>query len=128
MMKAIKILLTTAILSFICSNVFAIGMQGISDVKKSIDKTVELLEKAVAAFDKGEDQKVIVEMLMEAKQVQKSFSTANGKLSMIKSKATQKLGQARTSFNAGDLTGGGAAMKEALTGFKEFKEKYDELH
>jgi hypothetical protein len=128
MMKAIKILLTTVILSFICSNVFAIGMQGTSDVKKSIDKTVELLEKAVAAFDKGEDQKVIVEMLMEAKQVQKSFSTANGKLSMIKSKATQKLGQARTGFNDGDLISGGAAMKEALAGFKEFKEKYDELH
>jgi hypothetical protein len=128
MMKIIKILLTTAIFSFICSNVFAIGMQGTSDVKKSIDKTVDLLQKAVAAFDKGEDQKVIIEILMEAKQVQKSFSTANGKLSMIKSKATQKLGQARTSFNDGDPISGGAAMKEALTGFKEFKEKYDELH
>jgi hypothetical protein len=127
-MKIIKILLTTAILSFICSNAFAIRMQGTSDVKKSIDKTVELLEKAVADFDKGEDQKVIVEMLMEAKQVQKSFSTANGKLSMIKSKATQKLGQARSSFNDGDPISGGAAMKEALAGFKEFKEKYDELH
>ncbi len=65
---------------------------------------------------------------MEAKQVQKSFSTANGKLSMIKSKATQKLGQARSSFNDGDSISGGAAMKEALSGFKEFKEKYDELH
>jgi hypothetical protein len=127
-MKAIKFLLTLTLFSFICSNVSAIGMQGTSDVKKSLDKTVDLLEKAVAAFDKGEDQKVIVEMLMEAKQVQKSFSTANGKLSMIKSKATQKLGQARTSFNDGDAISGGAAMKEALAGFKEFKEKYDELH
>ncbi|MBK8815297.1 MAG: hypothetical protein IPN42_07225 [Methylococcaceae bacterium] len=127
-MKAIKFLLATALFSFMWSNVFAIGMQGTSDVKKSLDKTVVLLEKAVAAFDKGEDQKEIVEILMEAKQVQKSFSTANGKLSMIKSKATQKLGQARSSFNDGDSISGGTAMKEALAGFKEFKEKYDELH
>jgi hypothetical protein len=128
MMKAIKILLTTAVLSLIFSNSFAIGMQGTSDVKKSLDLTIEYLEKAVAAFDKGEDQKVVVERLMDAKQVQKSFSSANGKLSMIKSKATQKLGQARSSFNDGDLTGGGAAMKEALVGFKEFKEKYNAMH
>jgi hypothetical protein len=128
MMKAIKILLTTAVLSFICSNAVAIGMQGTSDVKKSLDLTIEHLEKAVATFNKGGDQKVVIEELMEAKQVQKLFSSANGKLSMIKSKATQKLGQARSSFNDGDLVGGGAAMKEALAGFKEFKEKYDEMH
>lgn len=128
MMKAIKILLMTAAFSFICSNALAIGMQGTSDVKKSLDLTIEKLEKAVAAFDKGGDQNAIVELLMEAKQVQKTFSTANGKLSMIKSKATQKLGQARSSFNEGDLTSGGAAMKEALAGFKEFKEKYESMH
>ena len=128
MMKKIKILFTTAVLSFICSNAFAIGGQGTSDVKKSIDQTIEYLEMAVAAYDKGEDQKVVVERLMEAKQVQKSISSANGNLSSIKSKATQKLGQARSSFNDGDLIGGGAALKEALAGFKELKEKYSGMH
>lgn len=128
MIKVIKNLLTTVILGFICSTAVAIGMQGTSDVKKSLDLTIEHLEKAVAAFNKGEDQKVVIEELMEAKQVQKSFSTANGNLSKIKSKATQKLGQARSSFNDGDLTGGGAAMKEALAGFKEFREKYNAMH
>ena len=127
-MKAIKILATIAVLNLICSNAFAIGMQGTSDVKKSLDLTIEKLEKAVVVFDKGNDQNVVIELLMEAKQVQKTFSTANGKLSMIKSHATQKLGQARSSFNAGDSTGGGAAMKEALAGFKEFKEKYEAAH
>ena len=127
-MKIINILLVTVVLSFMCSNAAAIGMQGVSDVKKSLDLTIEHLGKAVAAFEKGEDHKVIIEMLMEAKQVQKSFSTANGKLSMIKSRATQKLGQARSSFNAGDLKSGGEAMKEALAGFKEFKQQYDALH
>jgi hypothetical protein len=127
-MKAIKTVLTTALLSLIYSNAVAIGMQSTSDVKKALDLTIEYLERAVAAFDKGEDPKIVVEKLMEAKQVQKSFSTANGKLSMIKSKATQKLGLARSSFNDGDSASGGAAMKEALAGFKEFKEKYNAMH
>jgi len=127
-MKKIKILITTAVLTFICSNAFAIGGQGTSDVKKSIDQTIEYLEQAVAAYDKGEDQKVVIERLMEAKQVQKSISSSNGMLSSIKSKATQKLGQARSSFNDGDLKAGNTAMKEALAGFKELKEKYIGMH
>ena len=127
-MKAVKLLLTTAILSFVCCNAIAIGMRSTSDVKESIDQTIQLLEKAVAAFDKGEDQKAVVEMLMEAKQVQKSISSANGQLSMTKSKATQKLVQARSLFNDGDAAGGGAALKEALAVFKELKEKYNAMH
>lgn len=121
-------MLAAAALSLICSNAVAIGMQGTSDVKKSLDLTIAKLEQAVAAFDKDNHNKDVIGLLMEAKQVQKTFSTANGKLSMIKSRATQKLGQARSSFNDGDLTSGGAALKEALTGFKEFKEQYDEMH
>ena len=128
MMKAIKILLTTAVLSFVCSNAAAIGMLSTSDVKEAINQTIAQLEKAVAAYDKGENKMTVIEMLMEAKQIQKSISSANGKLSMIKSKATQQLGQARSRFNDGDLTGGGVAMKEALAGFKELKEQYDALH
>jgi hypothetical protein len=128
MINALKILLTTTILSFVCANAAAIGMQSTSDVKKSLDQTIALLETAVVAFDKGEDQNVVIEKLMEAKQVQKMFSSANSKLSMIKSRATQKLGQARSSFNDGDKTSGGAAMKEALAGFKEFKEKYNAMY
>lgn len=128
MMKAIKILLTTVVLSFSCSNVIAIGMRSTSDVKEAINQTIVQLEKAVAAYDKGENQTVVIEMLMEAKQTQKSISSANGKLSMIKSKATQQLGQARSHFNDGDLAGGGVAMKEALAGFKELKQQYDALH
>ncbi|CAG7857811.1 hypothetical protein MCAMS1_02778 [biofilm metagenome] len=128
MIKAITLILTTAIQFVVYSNAIAIGMPGTTDVKKAIDQTITQLEKAVTAFEKGEDQTMVVDMLMEAKQTQKSISSANGKLSMIKSKATQKLGQARSSFNNGDQTGGGAAMKEALAGFKELKEQYNALH
>jgi paraquat-inducible protein B len=127
-MKIIKILATIAVFSFICSNAFAIGMRSTSDVKEAIDQTIAHLEKAVTAFDKNNADKAVIELLMEAKQIQKLISSANGQLSMIKSKATQKLGQARSHFNEGDAKGGGVAMKEALASFKELKEKYNAAH
>ena len=127
-MKIISFLLTAAILSCTCSNAIAIGMKGTSDIKEAIDQTISHLEQAVAALDKGESQAAVMERLMEAKQVQKSISSANGQLSMIKSRATHKLGEARSRFNDGDSAGGGAAMKEALAGFKELKEKYNAMH
>lgn len=128
MMNAIKILLTAGILSLIYSNANAIGMKGTSDIKEAINQTIELLQKAVDAYDNGGDIKAVNDNLMEAKQVQKSISSSNGTLSMIKSKATHQLGQARSHFNDGDLKGGGEAMKEALAGFKELKEKYNATH
>ncbi len=125
MMKKIRILLTTAVLSFICSNAVAIGMKDTAYVKQAIDQTIALLEKAVTTFDKNNDDKAVIELLMEAKQVQKTISSSDGKLSMIKSKATHKLSQARSNFNDGDIKEGGEAVKEALADFKELKEKYN---
>lgn len=123
-----KILLTTAVLSLVFTNAIAIGMRSTSDVKEAINQTITQLEKAVVAFDKNNGDKAVIDLLMDAKQTQKSISSANGQLSMIKSRATQKLGQARSSFNDGDIKAGGAAMKEALTGFKDLKEKYNAVH
>ena len=127
-MKIIKILASIAIFGFMCSNAGAIGMRSTSDEKEAIDQTIAHLEKAVAVINKNNDDKAVIEQLMEAKQIQKLISSANGQLSMIKSRATQKLGQARSSFNSGDAKAGGEAMKEALAGFKELKEKYNAVH
>lgn len=127
MIKTFKFLLTAILLSCVFSNAGAIGMKSTSDIKEAIDQTIALLEQADAAFSKGDNPKV-VELLMEAKQVQKSISSTNGQLSMMKSRATQKLVQARSHFNEGDSTGGDTAIKEALAEFKELKEKYNAMY
>lgn len=99
-----------------------------AEVKAALDQTVAKLEQAVAAFDKGEDVKVVVDMVLEAKQLQKPIATSDAKLSVIKSKSTNKLGQARSSFNDGDLKSGGEFLKDALAGYKEVKDKYNATH
>ncbi len=127
MKKFVRYFFTAAILICASSQAIAIGMPGTSDVKAAINQTIANLEQAVTVYNQGDKEKT-VELLMEAKQVQKSISSANGKLSMIKAKATQKLGQARNSFNEGDSTSGFDHLKEALAGFKELKENYDAMH
>ena len=99
-----------------------------AEVKAAIDQTVAKLEQAVTAIDKGEDAKAIAEMVIEAKQLQKSISTSDGKVSIKKAQGSNKLGQARTSLNDGDMKKGGDLVREALIDYKEVKEKYNATH
>ncbi len=99
-----------------------------AQVKEAIEQTVTKLEQTVAAIEKGEDTKVIVEMVLEAKQLQKSISTSDPKVAIKKSQGSNKLGQARTAFNDGDDKKGIELVKEALAGYKEVKETYNATH
>jgi hypothetical protein len=126
-MKAIKILVYLTVFCFASASSF-VHAENNAEVKSAIDQTVAKLEQAVVALDKGEDSKAIVDMVIEAKQIQKSISTSDGKVSIKKSQGSNKLGQARTSLNEGDLKKGGELVKEALADYKEVKEKYNATH
>lgn len=126
-MNALKILVYLTVFSFVSASPMA-HAENNAEVKAAIDQTVAKLEQAVSAFEKGEDTKAVVDMVLEAKQLQKSIATSDGKVSIIKSKSNQKLGQARTSLNDGDLKTGGELIKEALAGYREVKEKYNATH
>ncbi|MEQ1543460.1 hypothetical protein [Methyloglobulus sp.] len=126
-MNLLKILVYITVFSF----AFASSMvyaENNEQVKAAIDQTVAKLEQAVTALEKGEDTKVIVDMVIEAKQSQKSISTSDPKVSIKKSQGSNKLGQARTSLNDGDMKKGGELVKEALADYKEVKEKYNATH
>lgn len=126
-MNALKTLIYLVIISFasVCTLAYA---ENNEQVKAAIDQTVAKLEQAVAALDKGEDTKAIVDLVIEAKQSQKSISTSDPKVSIKKSQGSNKLGQARTSLNDGDMKKGGELVKEALADYKDVKEKYNATH
>jgi 2,3-bisphosphoglycerate-independent phosphoglycerate mutase len=126
-MKTIKILITILTFSFASASPLAYAENN-EQVKAAIEQTVAKLEQAVAALDKGADTKAIVDMVIEAKQAQKSIATSDPKVSIKKSQGSNKLGQARTSLNDGDLKKGGELVKEALADYKEVKEKYNATH
>jgi 2,3-bisphosphoglycerate-independent phosphoglycerate mutase len=126
-MNVIKILFQLVIISFASVSTLAYAENN-EQVKAAIEQTVAKLEQAAAAVDKGEDAKAIVEMVLEAKQLQKPISTSDPKVSIKKAQGSNKLGQARTALNDGDLKNGGELVKDALADYKEVKEKYNATH
>jgi 2,3-bisphosphoglycerate-independent phosphoglycerate mutase len=126
-MNALKTLVYLVVISFASVSTLAYAENN-EQVKAAIEQTVAKLEQAAAAVDKGEDAKAIVEMVLEAKQFQKPISTSDPKVAIKKAQGSNKLGQARTSLNDGDLKKGGELVKEALADYKEVKEKYNATH
>ncbi len=127
MKNTLKILVTLVIVSFAGLSTTAYAENN-AEVKAAIDKTVAKLEEAAAALDKGQDAKAVAEMVMEAKQAQKSISTSDPKVSIKKSQGSKKLGEARTALNEGDAKKGGDLVKAALADYQEVKEKYNATH
>jgi Zn-dependent oligopeptidase len=114
-----------ALLSF-TSGAFA--ADSVADIKLAIDKTIAKVEETVAALEKGDDNKKVADMIVEARQLQKGISTSDSKVSMKRSQSNHKLVLARTSINDGDTKTAGDLLKEALAGYKEVKEKFDATH
>jgi 2,3-bisphosphoglycerate-independent phosphoglycerate mutase len=126
-MNVLKTLVYLIAISFTSAS-FTANAENNAEVKAAIEQTVAKLEQAVAALEKGENTKAVVDMVIAAKQSQKSISTSDPKVSIKKSQGSNKLGQARTSLNDGDLKKGGDLVREALADYKEVKEKYNATH
>lgn len=89
-MKYISKIVFLSVLSFAFTCSFAYAENN-AEVKAAIDQTVAKLEEAAAAVDKGEDAKVLADLVMEAKQLQKSISTSDAKVSIKKTQGSNKL-------------------------------------
>jgi hypothetical protein len=126
-MNILKIAASIAVLSFGLASTNA-NAENVADVKAAIDQTIAKLEQAASAVDKGEDAKAIVDMVLEAKQLQKSIATSDAKISIKKANGSSKLGQARTALNDGDMKNGGDLVKGALADYKDVKDKYNATH
>ncbi|ESS71730.1 hypothetical protein MGMO_92c00320 [Methyloglobulus morosus KoM1] len=126
-MNIIKILVYLMVISLASAHSIAYAENN-AEVKAAIEQTVTKLEEAVAALDKGADPKAIADIVIAAKQAQKSIATSDPKVSIKKSQGSNKLGQARTALNDGDVKKGGDLVKEALADYKEVKEKYNATH
>ena len=126
-MNIIKILVYSTVICLASANSIAFAENN-AQVKAAIEQTVTKLEEAVAAINKGADANAIVDLVLEAKQAQKSIATSDPKVSIKKSQGSNKLGQARTALNDGDVKKGGDLVREALADYKEVKEKYNATH
>jgi hypothetical protein len=127
-MKALKKILSALALSLLAFAPMADAADDVVTVKKAINETIAKVEESIAALDKGEDKAKVSDLIVEARQLQKSISTSDAKVSMKRSKSNHQLVEARNSIISGDNKAGGELLKEALAGYKEVKEKFDATH
>jgi hypothetical protein len=128
-MKSIKTLVYSVFIGFILANspVYA-APEDVGVIKAAINDTVAKVEEAIAALEKGEQANKVSEIIVEARQFQKSISTSDSKVSMLRSKSNHKLVEARNSIINGDAKTGGDLLKEALAGYQEVKVKFNASH
>lgn len=123
-MNIVKILFTLIMTGFISATSIVYAGDNPASIKAAIEQTIAKIEDTTAAISKGEDNKKIAEMIVEARQLQKGISTSDAKMSVKRSQSNHKLVQARTSIMDGDLKAGEGLLKEALAGYKEVQEKF----
>lgn len=123
-MNAVKRLFKILLIGFalVCTTAYA---ENNAEVNDAIEKTVAKLEEAAAALAKGTDAKAVADMVIEAKQLQKSISTSDAKVSIKKSQGSNKLGQARSALADGDVKKGAELINAAIADYKEVKEKFN---
>ena len=127
-MNILKMLACSAALSIATASSITYSADDVAGIKQAIDQTVAKIEETIAALEKGEDSKKVAEMIVEARQLQKSISTSDAKVSMKRSQSNHKLVEARKSILDGDAKTGGELLKEALAGYQEVKEKFNATH
>ena len=127
-MNILKMLACSAMLSIAAASSIAYSADDVAGIKQAIDQTVAKVEETIAALDKGEDKQKVAEMIVEARQLQKSISTSDAKVSMKRSQSNHKLVEARKTILDGDTKAAGELLKEALAGYREVKDKFNAAH
>jgi hypothetical protein len=120
------IILTSCFLVF--SSTASAGEENVAGIKVAIKDTIAKVQEAIDALAKGEEAQKVGELIVEARQLQKSISTSDSKVSMKRSSSNNKLVKARKSVLDGDNKSAADLLNEALAGYKEVEEKFNATH
>ena len=124
-----KILLSSAMaismaaMSFTAS---AVANPSYEDVKAAIDNTLAKVEETKAALDNGADSEKLIDMVTDARQLQKDI--ANNVLDVKRNQASNVLKQARTAVINNDLESAKESLTDAANRYKEIEQLYATNH
>jgi hypothetical protein len=96
------------------------------DVKAAIDNTLAKVEEAKAALDNGANNEAVIDMVTDARQLQKDI--ANNVLDLKRNQASNVLKQARTALSNNELQAAKESLADALNRYKEIKQLYAANH
>ncbi|MGZ8237692.1 MAG: hypothetical protein ACXW00_05490 [Methylobacter sp.] len=125
-MNTFKKILASVVIAAMSSSAFAIANPSYEDVKAAIDNTLAKVEEAKAALDNGANNEAVIDMVTDARQLQKDI--ANNVLDLKRNQASNVLKQARTALSNNEPQAAKESLADALNRYKEIKQLYAANH
>jgi hypothetical protein len=124
-----KILLSSAMAISMAAMPFtasAVANPSYEDVKAAIDNTLAKVEEANTALANGTDNEKLIDMLTDARQLQKDI--ANNVLDVKRNQASTVLKQARAALLNNDLQAAKESLTDAVKRYKAIQDLYASNH
>lgn len=104
----------------------AVANPSYEDVKAAIENTLAKVEETIAALDNGTDKEVLIDMVSDARQLQKDIS--NNVLDLKRNQASGVLKKARTELKNNELASAKETLTDAANRYKEIQQLYASSH
>ena len=125
-MHAFKKILASFAIAAISSTVFAVANPSYEDVKAAIDNTLAKVEETKAALDNGTDNEKLIDLVTDARQLQKDI--ANNVLDVKRNQASNVLKKVRTAIQKNELQSAKESLSDAVSRYKEIQQLYASTH
>ncbi|MDP1663909.1 MAG: hypothetical protein Q8L79_02205 [Methylobacter sp.] len=125
-MNTFKKILATVVMAAMTSSAFAIANPSYEDVKAAIDNTLAKVEEAKTALDNGANNEAVIDLVTDARQLQKDI--ANNVLDLKRNQASNVLKQARSALQSNEPQSAKESLTDALNRYKEIKQLYASNH
>ena len=121
-MNTFKKILVSFFIAALSSTAFAVVNPSYEDVKAAIDNTLAKVEETKAALDNGADSEKLIDMVTDARQLQKDI--ANNVLDVKRNQASNVLKQARMAIQKNELQSAKESLKDAANRYREIQQLY----
>ncbi|MGZ8947059.1 MAG: hypothetical protein ACXW1W_16760 [Methylococcaceae bacterium] len=125
-MNTFKKILVSIVMAAMTSSAFAVANPSYEDVKSAIDNTLAKVEEAKVALDNGANNEALIDMVTDARQLQKDI--ANNVLDVRRNQASNVLKQARNALQNNELQSAKESLTDAHNRYKEIKQLYASNH
>ena len=125
-MNTFKKILASVVIAALSSTAFAVANPSYEDVKAAIDNTLAKVEETKVALDNGTDKEKLIDMVTDARQLQKDI--ANNVLDLKRNQASNVLKQARMAIQKNELQSAKDSLTDAANRYKEIQKLYASNH
>ena len=125
-MNTFKKILASVVIAALSSSAFAVANPSYEDVKAAIDNTLAKVEEAKTALDNGTDNEKLIDIVTDARQLQKDI--ANNVLDVKRNQASNVLKKVRTAIQNNELQAAKESITDAANRYREIQQLYASTH